>query len=361
MTAPLYLHIGLQKTGTSYLQGSMERNRDVLAGQGLDLVPATRRDRFELMLLVRGRYQVGRDPDSTAASLTRFRDALERHPDRAALLSQESLAACKPEQIETLLAACAGREVHVIASVRDLGRQLPSSWQQELKAGKSEHYRRYLRRLREAQQAGSQTHPWIHLDPPQVLARWAAHVPADHIHVVTVPPRGGDPSQLLQRFCATLDIPTTGFAPEPAAVNTSLGRVQAEVLRRVNAELPDPLLRRQVYGDIGKRFLSSRVLAVQPARRILVPNEFRAWCEEVTEQHIAALGGAGYRVAGDIEDLRPSDEAFGEDVRPTDEEIGAAAVTALARILALRAESGERRPRSRASSPRRRRFFRLGR
>ena len=41
MPAPrqVYLHLGLQKTGTSYLQGVMRRNRDLLAEQGLDLVP----------------------------------------------------------------------------------------------------------------------------------------------------------------------------------------------------------------------------------------------------------------------------------------------------------------------------------
>ena len=49
----LYVHIGMQKTGTSYLQGAMLRNRAVLAEQGLDLVPPTKRETFELMLLVR--------------------------------------------------------------------------------------------------------------------------------------------------------------------------------------------------------------------------------------------------------------------------------------------------------------------
>ena len=37
MTRPLYLHIGLQKTGTSYLQGLFLGNVDALRGAGLEI------------------------------------------------------------------------------------------------------------------------------------------------------------------------------------------------------------------------------------------------------------------------------------------------------------------------------------
>ena len=51
----LYLHVGLQKTGTSYLQGAMPASRDALAEQGVDLVPPTKRGSYDLMLAVRRR------------------------------------------------------------------------------------------------------------------------------------------------------------------------------------------------------------------------------------------------------------------------------------------------------------------
>ena len=356
----LYIHVGLQKTGTSYLQGAMAQNRELLAGRGLDLVPPTKRETFELMLLVRDRYQPDKDPDTVPGALDRLRRTLADARGHTALISQESLAACRPAQIERLLSACTDREVHVVASVRDLGRQLPSSWQQEIKAGKTERYGHYLRRLRAAQESGSVAHPWIHLDPPAVLARWAEHVPADRIHVVTVPQRGGSPTLLLERFCAALGVDPSDFEPEDSPVNTSLGRVQAEVLRRVNAELPEEMRRRQVYGDHGKRFLSSRVLTAQGGRRIVVPNDYREWCEEVTSEHIASLTAAGYAVSGDLEDLRSADAAFGEDERPADGEVAKAAVAALARVLVLRAQ-GRGASKETAPSPRRRRLFGLRR
>ncbi|MFC6287519.1 hypothetical protein ACFP3Q_12500 [Nocardioides sp. GCM10027113] len=340
----LFLHLGLQKTGTSYLQGVMRANLDRLAGQGLDVVPADRRDTFELMLLVRERYDEQRDPASVATALDRFRDELDRAPGSRALLSQESLAAARPAQIARLLEACADREVHVVLTVRDLGRQLPSSWQQELKAGRTDGYRRYLQRLQASQEAGETSHPWIHLDPPAVLARWAGLLPADRIHVVTVPPSGSAPTLLLERFCRVLDVDPEGLVPEERPANTSLGRVQAEVLRRVNKELPDELRRRQVYGDVGKRFFSSQVLSAQDGRRIRVPAEFREWCERVADEQVATLGAAGYRVEGTLEDLRCLPSAFSDDeARPGEAEVAAAAVSALVRILTMRAEDQRRR------------------
>ena len=68
----LYVHIGLPKTGTSFLQAAVLHNRAVLAEQGLDLVPPTKRQAFELMLLVRNRYDPTLDSASVQDSLDRF-------------------------------------------------------------------------------------------------------------------------------------------------------------------------------------------------------------------------------------------------------------------------------------------------
>lgn len=232
-----------------------------------------------------------------------------------------------------------------MVTVRDLARQLPSSWQQELKSGKTDDYLDYLRRLQADERSTSaRRHPWIHLDPAAVLSRWAKVVPPERIHVVTVPPSGSSPSLLLERFCRVLEIDPARLVQEQDPSNTSLGRVQAEVLRRVNHEMPEELLRRQVYGDVGKRFFSAQVLASQDARPIRVPEEFRAWCVGVAAAQVTALTDAGYAVEGSLEDLRCPDSAFSEDaVDPTDAEVSAAAVSALVQILTLRGRAALRR------------------
>lgn len=336
MVAPrrLYVHVGLQKTGTSYLQAAMLASRQALTEQGVDLVPATKRASFELMLQVRDRYHEGRDPETVLQALERFEQALLDAPGPAALLSQESLAAARRPQIERLLAACGDREVHVVLTARDLGRQVPSSWQQEVKAGRTVSYADYLEALQASQREGRGTHPWIHLDPPAVLARWARHVPPERIHVVTVPPRGSSPTLLLERFCSVLGLDPASITPEEDPANTSIGRVQAEVLRRVNLELPDDVRRRQVYGDVGKRWFAARILSAQQGPPIRLPATLRPWAESVTGQQIATLAGAGYHVVGDLDDLRCAPDAFEEtDSTPDGDAVSVAAVTALAAIV----------------------------
>ena len=314
----LYVHVGLQKTGTSYLQAVMLRNRDVLAEQGLDLVPPTKREAFELMLLVRNRYNPALDAASVPESLVRFSALLEQAPGSRALLSQESLAAAGPAQVRRLLDACGDREVHVIATVRDLARQLPSAWQQLIKSGGTTTYQRFLREAQSREQEGSDARPWTHLNVPAVLARWSEAVGPERIHVVTVPPAGSPPRALLERYCSVLGVDPDRMVPEETRLNTSLGRVQAELLRRVNSELPAEMRRRQVYGTVGKRFFAAQVLAVQKPSKIRVPAEFRAWCDEVADRQSKTIEEAGYAVTGDLADLRCPEEAFSEgDDRPT--------------------------------------------
>jgi hypothetical protein len=346
---PLYLHLGMQKTGTSYLQSIFWRNQARLAEQGLDLVPASKRAGFHLMLRVRDRYQPELDPPPVAQALDRFSKELAAAPGTRALLSQESLAACTPAQIETLLAACRDREVHVVLTVRDLGRQLPSAWQQTLQSGGSVPYGAYLRRLRREWDKGSFGTRRIHLDPPTVLARWAEHVPPERIHVVTVPPPGSRSTLLLERFCRVLDVDPGALESEVASSNTGLGRVQSEVLRRVNAGLDPRLRRRQVYGDLGKRFFAVQVLGTQERRRTKVPAQFEEWCRIVSEAHVAALAGSGYAVEGDLNDLHSDPSAFSEDERrPREREVAASAIQALVHLLSLWAR---KRTRPRAPDP----------
>lgn len=347
----VFLHLGLQKTGTSYLQGVLHQNVEALAGQGLDLLPATRREAFELMLVVRERFNPERDPARAADALDRFAAQLAAAPGDRALLSQESLAAARPPQVRRLLDACGDREVHVVLTVRDLARQLPSLWQQELKSGRTEGWHDYLDRVRRLQSREKTRHPWIHLDPPAVLARWAAHVPPDRIHVVTVPPAGSPTDLLLARFCEALGVDPAALAPSARASNTSLGMAQAELLRRVNGELSDEHRRRQVYGDVGKRFFASQVLGRQQGERILLPEDVRGWCVAVAQEQVQAIEQAGYDVVGTLEDLRCSESAFARhDPSPSEEAVAAAAVSALGTVLTRRSEATLRRRARQAGS-----------
>ena len=154
----------------------------------------------------------------------------------------------------------------MVLTVRDLARQIPSAWQEDLKAGSATAYGAYLRRLRSVERSGKASSPGSTSTRRSWPKRWAKALSPDRIHIVTVPPSGSPTTLLLERFARVLGVDPARLEPEDRPSNSSLGQVQAEVLRRVNAQLPDEVHRRYVYSDVVKRSFGARVLG--PRRRV---------------------------------------------------------------------------------------------
>lgn len=344
---PVFLHIGLQKTGTSYLQAIFWAAQDQLRTQGLDLVPGTKRDTFHLMLDVRGRYDRELDPVEAATAVDRLPAQLAAAPGPAALISEESLASCSVAQARRLVDACADREVHVVVTVRDLARVLPSMWQQQLRSGGDVGWDDYLDNIVRRQGPAAKRF-WNNQGLVKVLQRWSSVVPPEHIHLVTVPPSGAPPTLLLERYCEVLGVDPTPLAEHTPRGNPSLGRVEAELLRRVNAALPAERRRRQVYGTVGKRYFSQDVLGELRSDRTRVPQRLESWCGEQAERVVATVAAGEYDVHGDLDDLRPRPDSFGPDEgQVNDTEVAEVAVAAITTMLERRMVRLARRQRRR--------------
>ena len=335
---PVYLHIGLQKTGTSYLQGILWNSKGELGRQGLDLVPGSKRETFHLRLSARGHYNPEIDPPGAARALDRLPGQLGAARGDRALITEESLAPAPLDQIARLLKACGNREIHLLLTLRDLGRQIPSAWQQAIQAGSLESYEEYLTNMRQTQ-GDALNKFWSSKDVAAILERWSAYVPSERIHLVTVPPSGSDPELLLHRFCEVLDVDHTMLKRELTAPNPGIGYVQAELLRRVNARLAPLDRSRDVYGPIGKAWFAGTVLSQQKGPSIRIPAAHADWIRGLSKRYSDAIRTGGYHVVGDLADLDPETSAFdaaGDVV--TLEQVSDAAVDALAAILAERME-----------------------
>jgi hypothetical protein len=360
VTRAVYLHIGLQKTGTSYLQGILAASREALAEQGLDLVPARRREAFWLMLDVRDRLQP-HDGAAAARVLPGLAATLEEAPGSRALVTEESLAPAEDQQIDRLLGALGDREPHVIVTCRDLGRQIPSVWQQSVKSGRRTSLPRYLQRLRAAE--GTPDSIWWQKDLPAVLGRWARHVPPERIHVVPVPAVGARPGMLLERYCAVLGIdPDTVDHDAAGPGNPGLKLAPAEVMRLVNRGVPEELKRRDAFGQVGKRFLSVEILGAMDGEPIKVPAAYAGWCREVSRGYVEFVREGGYDVVGDVEDLMPDDSAFVEGGQQvSDAELADVALRALTAVvnrqLAAEIERRDTPPEPELEPPPRRRWL----
>ena len=122
-----FLHVGLPKTGTSYLQSLVWANLPELRGQGLVVVPdpgqpARAEGSAQVMHALRGRLVPGHDAETPAEVLDAFAAEVAAAGDADVLLTQEQLAGCSRPQVRTLLDRLAGREVHVVVTARAVSR-----------------------------------------------------------------------------------------------------------------------------------------------------------------------------------------------------------------------------------------------
>lgn len=332
----LYLHIGLQKTGTSYLQNLCWSSVDDLHGQGVTMVPPGRLETFWLALDVRERIDP-HDAPRVGRSVELFPEQLAAVTTPAALVSHETLASASAAQIRRLLEACAGHEVHVVVTVRDIGRQVPSLWQEGLKAGRSDTLEEYIAALRTPD--GRSGVVWRRLDLAGILARWAEQVPPERIHVVTVPGPNGPREALLERYCAVLGVDPGALDPTRAgAGNPGLGEAEAELLRRVNERLPERYRRRVPYGEVGKRWFAMGILGRAGSTPVRLGRRHEDWCSERAEESVRVIDELGCDVAGDVADLLPDGSVFEDSGGPDEAAVLEAATRALGQVLEERLE-----------------------
>lgn len=332
----VFVHVGVPKSGTSFLQAGLRENKQRLRRQGL-LVPGKyAAEVYHATLEIRGNErQWGFEPgqfDGTWARLC----ARARAFDGTSVLSHELLSSARPEQIERAMAELDGLEVHLLVTTRDMARQLPAAWQQGIKHGGQITYREFTERMLDPQRRHPKAQEfWQRQDIVDVLARWGKGLPAERVHVITGPPSGAPANELWDRFLSVLGVdPATVEMPRSGS-NVSLGITEIEVLRRINAEISrgehPRLYSRMVNGYLVEALRDHRSpRAVTPAWAVPQMQELgRHWGEEIR--------AAGYHVVGDLAELVPPDpSADAPDVDPDTipaEEARDAAVQVLGRTL----------------------------
>lgn len=352
-----YVHVGLPKTGTSFLQNKLWLSGESLAARDISMLPTRRPDHHRVARALRGLVDEQTEGPSAVSALERLAQEAADTPTRHALLSQEALAPATADQVGRLVDILAGFEVHVIVTARDIARALPSAWQQRIRSRYTFSYDEFLDSIVHRRPATEDV--WHNQDLADVVERWSSHVPAERLHLVTVPGVGTpQSSSLLDRFCTTLGVTPDDLATAEVPAGESLGRAQAELLRRTNLALGDRLPDvRSGYHRVGRAFLAGQVLRPQGGERILMPARLQHWCQKTAEDWIAKLSTGGYDVVGSLDDLLPHPDSFTDEAGdvPAEQMVDSAAA-ALAEILVIRAQELEEvhRLRARNASLRRR-------
>ncbi len=328
----VYLHIGLHKTGTTYLQNLMRANRDGLSEQGVEFTagPGKPVQAFAVWDL-QGRRPRGADDPRIAGSWPALVEAIHASGSPAALVSEERLSLSTVKQARTAVKAFPQSEVHVVVTVRDLARVAVSAWQEEVKNDHTWTWREFAAAIRDPAQLA--TNPargfWLRQDIVSICEVWEAAVPISRIHLVTVPHPPAPPRKLVDRFCSVVGFDAAVLREEPVWTNETVGVAATEVLRRVNERLGGRLNQRQ-HDQVIKMTVAPMLARRTEPVRFTLPADEHGWVSERAEETVAMLATRGYPVVGDLAELRPqlSDGRRPDDA--TDQELLEASLDALA-------------------------------
>jgi hypothetical protein len=332
MSQRVFLHVGVPKSGTTFLQASLTRNRTALRAAGV-LYPGGEERMFLSALDVRGAHKAwGRrraEVDGSWDTLCRKARAF----DGTTVISHELFAAASAAQVTAALTMLKGLEVHVVVTARDPARQAVAEWQEGVKHGRRLRFEQFrLRVLDDASETDYARRYRASQDLPDVLARWGASVPPSHVHVVCCPQPDADPHLLWERFGDVVGFDAGRFEPAgPGNVNPSLGTVEIDLLRRVNGALDKRLVQPE-YGRVVKQLYAQELLSARRSPRAVVPGDMYDDLAVVGERWVKEIDRAGYDVRGALASLVPvapgEDGPHPDDVHPRDALDSAVAATA---------------------------------
>ncbi len=337
MTRRLYLHVGAPKSGTTYLQSVLRHNRARLRDAGVLVAGRRHVEAVRAGLVVREDPRVRNLSPYDAASWDRIVAEIRSWSGDVAILSYELLSAATAKQARAALARFEGIEVHVVFSARDFGRALPSAWQERIKFALTTPLESWVPRREDDPRA---EWGWRTMDPTGVLSRWGDGLDPARVHLVTVPPRGSEPTELWTRFARACGLDGMPLDLGVTTANESLDPATAELLRRVNAYVGAPIVGNREHARWIRDTLAHRVLVPRGGKEGLGMTDLQF--EEARTRSAAAieaLRSRGYDVHGDLEDIRATRPTGRTPGEVDDAELVEVAAQAIADLLVLLREA----------------------
>jgi hypothetical protein len=311
-TQPVFFHIGAPKTGTTYLQDVLWRNKNALRRNGM-LYPGRPGKHIMAALDLRGilfkehRYaEAHRAWPNLTAEIKAW--------GKPAIIDHELFAGAGEKQIDRALRSLDFAEVHLVLTVRDMARQLPAAWQEWIRNRETETFSEWLRAVHPPDGAKSNARWlfWRLHDVPEILRRWTRDVPPERVHVITVPPSGSDPAILWQRFAGVLGIDPAAYDTHGGRQRASLAAAEVAALRELNIALREADVPWPAYDRIVKRYLAFQ-LGERRGDAIALPQDDYDWAVEWSRDAAAFIAAGGYHVVGDLGDLVPTAPRPGVD------------------------------------------------
>lgn len=352
------MHIGVHKTGTTAIQDSIAGARPLLDEYGVRY-PGHHQAHRHIASSAMGRRlgwrtDGARDPDPALWDRT----VREAHAYRGVTVLSSEFLAESDDAIAARIVEATGRDrTHVVVTLRNLGRILPSAWQQILKSGFETRYADWLERI--LNRAPAHPEPgtfWNRHRHDEVVGRWAALAGPERLTVVVVDE--STPEAIYRDFAALLGLPDDLLLEHRVAANRSMTAPEAEFLRRVNVAVGGRPGWRHYEHRAHDALIKSIVEGRAPAPeepRLQTPQWALDRAAEHGARYVEAIRASGVNVVGDLGVLSrhlSGPETIAED-DPVDLPIDVAVSAVIGAAITARTNLTEDQPEDKGRTTRR--------
>ena len=304
----IFLHIGEPKTGTTFLQQVMWRNRGELAAQGVALPGHHPQDHYRASQDLRSIAKLAADPVGDWTGEWDILASQARQAPGVTVISHELFSAADADQADRAVRSLQPADVHIVLTLRDMATLLPAEWQETVKHRNSLNWEDWLEDVIDRESVSEDRRQWwfwrVH-DTMAILNIWSRLLPPGNVHVITTDPRGSSTDVLWQRFAGLLGVDPASVDLSRARPNTSLGLPEIEFMRRLNQALPDEVPDWFYMRNV-KETLAHRTLAARPRDgRLVLPTSRDTWVKEQAQVLAEGLRGSGCDIIGDLSELDP--------------------------------------------------------
>jgi hypothetical protein len=300
------LHVGPHKTGTTSLQAALYGARDAMQAQGVRHAGKSRNP-ASAVRAVTGQPSPTSD-DKSPPSIRFWKDLVSEirgAGDARVVVSSEFFAWAKPDVIARIADDLGRDRLHVVVTIRPLGRLLPSQWQQNVQAGMRLSFEEWLR---DQVFSATPARPgkafwWLH-QHDQLIERWAAALGRDRVTAVVVDEQ--DHAMLLRVFEGLLGLRAGTLAEDRDLSNRSLTLPEVEAVRAFNQAVHALELPKAVHAKVMRFGSAMHMKSKAPGPdepRIDTPQWALDRAAEKDREIAPAIRASGVRVIGNLDSL----------------------------------------------------------
>lgn len=297
------VHIGQMKSGTTYIQNTLDQNRSFLRSNGF-LYPG------KLFNQQHACYGICGDDIPWVSNSDKWRaiglsmlDEI-KGCNKDIIISSEALSCMKKDGVERFLTEVGGID-QVVVTVRNFHRVILSAWQQYIKGGGVKSLDDFIEGMKSDRQRSSGT--WANYCFGETIKVWSKYSDV----LVIVVGQESDPDCLIKKFCSELKIPELK-SPElsVAQQNTSLKLKDVELLRlfnHLNQDMPTKDRESFIRWMLNKALFPAS--KAESGDRITLPPQYVEDVVEWSRAEVAKIPH-GTKVVGDLSSLCEIEEDY---------------------------------------------------